>query len=334
MSNRKSNKDYTCAPLSRGEGPGVRLLFFYLLFIFTTPALSQNTRATATLDTTAIRIGEQVKLQLSVTHKGKNIQWPAFGDTIVTGIEIIDRDQPARTTTEAGSVTDRQTLIITSFDSGFRVIPPILFIIDGDTAETEPLLLEVNTVQADTTQDIKDITGIMDEPFTWQEAMPYVYWGLGILAAGTLLIFLIKKLTKKKPVTEQKPKIVIPPHITALQSLEKLRAQKLWQEGKVKQYHSALTDIVRLYIEERFKVNALEQTTDEILASFRNVVIDQGSKAKLKQLLTLADLVKFAKEEPLPQDNELSMANAFDFVNGTKREDIIAGAGENTGIKQ
>ena len=113
----------------------------------------------------------------------------------------------------------------------------------------------------------------------------------------------------------------IPAHIIAFGKLEILKGEKLWQEGKLKQYHSSLTDIVREYIENRYKIQALEQTTDEILWSFRNVAIDEESKTKLKRVLVVADLVKFAKEIPLPAENEMSLTNSYDFINGTKREE-------------
>ena len=97
--------------------------------------------------------------------------------------------------------------------------------------------------------------------------------------------------------------------------------EKLWQEGKLKLYHSQLTDIIREYIENRFKIQAQELTTDEILFGFRNIAIDEESKYKLKQILLIADLVKFAKEVPLASENEMSMSNSYDFINGTKREE-------------
>ncbi len=136
-----------------------------------------------------------------------------------------------------------------------------------------------------------------------------------------IIIYLVKRYRKKKPevVVVEPPKI--PAHIIALEKLEKLKNEKLWQEGKLKQYHSALSEIVREYVENRFKIQALEQTTDEILFGFRNVSIDEESKQRLRQLLVLSDMVKFAKEQPLPHENEMSLTNAFDFVNGTKREE-------------
>jgi hypothetical protein len=94
-------------------------------------------------------------------------------------------------------------------------------------------------------------------------------------------------------------------------------------------YHSRLTDILREYIENRFKIQAMEQTTDEILFGFRNAAVDEESKHKLKQVLSLADLVKFAKEQPLPNENESSLSNVYDFIHGTKREEEYTVADNN-----
>jgi hypothetical protein len=80
---------------------------------------------------------------------------------------------------------------------------------------------------------------------------------------------------------------------------------------------------VRLYIEERFHVNALESTTDEIMTAFRSQVVDRDSKDRLQQLLMLSDLVKFAKQFPIESEHNFTLQNAFDFVNGTKREEEI-----------
>ena len=61
----------------------------------------------------------------------------------------------------------------------------------------------------------------------------------------------------------------------------------------------------------------IEQTTDEILFSFRSIGISDDLKSKLKQMLILADMAKFAKLIPIPTENEMSLQNAFDFVNET-----------------
>ena len=218
-------------------------------------------------------------------------------------------------------------LLITSFDSGYYAIPSFKFIINKDTANkklTELLMLEVLSVPTDTSiTKVKDIKAPFDEPFDWHWYLPYAYWGLAILAALIILIIVIRKLTKKGPieiVIDDAPKV--PAHITALETLEKIKQQAIWKDNKTKEYYSEIADTVRLYIEERFKINALELTSDEVIKVFKSQVVDSESKAKLTQILTLSDFVKFAKQIPIEVEHTLTLNNAFDFVNGTKREEL------------
>jgi hypothetical protein len=297
---------------------------------------SQDIKATATLDTNSILIGKQTKLQLSIQYRvdgGKHIkvEFPEIADTIRKEIEvvgqsgidtIIDKKDPYL-------FTQSKTLYLTSFDSGYWAIPPFKFFASNDSSAilTEPLLLQVGTVSVDTTQAIKDIKGPYEETYNWidwlKDNMYVVYGSLAAILITILIIVIIRKMRKVQPpmIIVETPKT--PAHIIALEKLDKLKTEKLWQEGKLKLYHSRLTDIVREYIEDRFKIQALEQTTEEILFGFRNAAVDEESKGKLKQVLILADLVKFAKEQPLPDENETSMSNVYDFINGTKREEEI-----------
>ena len=188
------------------------------------------------------------------------------------------------------------------------------------------MLLEVNTITVDTTLAIKDIKEPFEVNYTlvdWIKDNPYTVYGTlaGILLI-LLIVYLVKRFYKNKP-KENIEKVIpkIPAHIIAFEKLEKLKNENLWQEGKTKRYHITLSEIIREYVENRFNIMALEQTTDEILYGFRNVAIDEESKSKLKQVLILSDLVKFAKEQALPNENELSLNNCHDFINGTMREE-------------
>ena len=306
-----------------------------LLFLFSYSAKAQEIKATAKLDSNSIRIGQQVKLQLSILYRVDNgkqikIQWPEIVDTIRKEVEVVaqskidtlipDKNNPFQ-------FVQTKTLYITSFDSGYWAIPPFKFLIKDDSNGffTEPLLLSVGTVAVDTTLAIKDIKPPYDENYNWldwiKDNMYVVYGTLAAILIILIIIYLIRHFKKVKPpmVFVEAPKI--PAHIIAFEKLEKLKNEKLWQEGKLKLYHIRLTEVVREYIENRFKIQALEQTTDEILYGFRNVAIDEESKMKLKKLLILADLVKFAKEQPLPNENDLSLSNAYDFVKGTMKEE-------------
>jgi hypothetical protein len=310
------------------------LALFGVLMFYALLSVGQDMKVSASLDSNSIKIGEQVKLHLSIQYradKGKHIKvkFPELTDTLRKEIDIVSQSKTDTIISKNDPFlfTQSKTLILTSFDSGYWAIPPFKFSVNDDTAGilTEPLLLQVNSIAVDTTQAIKDIKAPYEVPYSWidwlKDNMYVVYGSLVAILLIIVIIFLVRKYRKMPApmVIVEAPKI--PAHILAFDKLEKLRNEKLWQEGKLKLYHSTLTDILREYIENRFKIQALEQTTDEILFGFRNVAVDDESKSKLRQVLVLADLVKFAKEQPLPNENELSMNNVYVFINGTKREE-------------
>lgn len=289
-----------------------------------------------------IRIGEQTRIDLYLNYNAKeqknlNVAWPQVEDTLKKEIEIvnvskIDTTIPDKNRPEI--MQQHMQITVTSFDSGYYAIAPFKFVVNNDTANpllTEALLLEVHTVPTDSTlAKIKDIKPPFDEPFDWHWYLPYLYWGLGILAIIAAVVLIIVRLSRRKPqapVVVEAPKIA--PHIPALQALEQIRKDSVWKEGHIKEYYSAIADTVRQYIEGRFKINALELTSDEILQIFRSQVIDHESKEKLRQLLTLSDLAKFAKMVPIEAEHTLTLNNAFDFVNGTKREENMPNPGTN-----
>ena len=141
------------------------------------------------------------------------------------------------------------------------------------------------------------------------------------------VLFYLKKRRKAEPVFTIRSKIQLLPHELALSELEKLRIKKLWQGGRIKEYHSELTDILRRYLENRFSVMALEMTSQEIMDSITTQNnIHSDSVEKLDHILAIADLVKFAKMQPLPVENDMSMENAVAFVLDTavKKEQTVS----------
>lgn len=311
-------------------------IFFLIAFTFVCGiSFSQSIKVNAVLDSSKIRIGEQTKLDLYLTYDANaqqnlKINWPSFEDTISGKVEIISKTAIDSTIPDKNNpsfIQQHQQFIISAYDSGYFVIPPFKFIVNDDTINpvlTEALFLEVNTVPTDTTDaTIKDIKPPFGEAFDWKWYLPTVYWISGILLALALLIFIIVKLTRKKPEVYIERKPDVPPHILALSQLEKIKTELIWKDGKTKEYYSAITDTIRLYIEGRFGIQALELTTEEIMRAFKSQVVDPLSKEKLQQLLVLADFVKFAKQIPIEQEHSLALQSAFDFINGTKREDEI-----------
>jgi hypothetical protein len=171
----------------------------------------------------------------------------------------------------------------------------------------------------DTTKGITDIKLPYDLKITFSEVLPYIIVGLILLA---FILFYIRYLQKKRQsqvIPEKLAAPAIPAHILALEQMDELVREKLWQQGKIKLYYSRLTDIIRQYIELRFQVPAMEQTTDDIIRDFvRKGLIKESIRKELKELLELADLVKFAKWNPVAEEHEASQQAAYDFILRTK----------------
>lgn len=304
-----------------------KLGFILFLLIISFQANAQQFKVEAKADTSAILIGEQVKVHLKIDYRRDlgsiSIAFPIIYDTINEFVEVVNKskiDTIVPDKSDPYQVVQQQTITLTSFDSGYYVIPPFQFIINDDTVETEAFLLEVNTLEVDTAQGIFDIKKPISEPFSLIDWLKENWWWMtAILVLAVIIVVLIRYLKNRKPkevIVDEIP--VIPYHIIALEKLEKLHQEKLWQSGKIKLYHSHISEILREYIENRYQINALEETTAEIMFGLRLQQISPEMTNKLTQILTLADLVKFAKEQPLPQENEQSLTFAIAFINATK----------------
>ncbi len=304
------------------------LLVLLLFFLANGQVSAQRIKATASLDSTNILLGDQVKLFLQIDHpKDVDVQFPQVPDTIAGLIEVLDRS--AIDTFEADKedyIKQIQAYTITCFDSGSYRIPPYWFKIAteglNDSVPSNGVTLNVFTMEIDTTKGPTDIKMPYDAPLTLKEVTPYI---LGVILIGAIIFFLlysIKRKKKNQPIFARPQKPKEPPHVVALRELDRIKSEKVWQQGKTKQYYSELTDALRMYIEDRFEIRAMEQVTDEILESFRlqKGLLNDKSLGNLGQILQLADLVKFAKYKPLPDDDNMALVNAYFFVNDTKKE--------------
>ncbi|MDQ1266055.1 MAG: hypothetical protein QG635_1207 [Bacteroidota bacterium] len=289
-----------------------------ILFIVLNSAGAQTIEAKAKIDTNNVLIGDQIHLLLEIKSDPKvKITWPEIPDSIQK-IEIIRRSKIDTLDTN-GIRSQRQTLVLTSFDSGTFVLPPFYFMCqrpgfsDLLPVGTDPMYLRFRTVAVDTTKPFKDIKPPLEEPLTLAEFLPYIIGAAIIIVLAIVGYFLWKRYKPKKPL-DLKYDTSKPAHIQALESLKLLESEKVWQKGLVKEYHSRLTDIIRLYVERRYEIPALEMVTFEILEGLKPKQIDSGLTDKLRKMLELADMVKFAKMQPLPDENALSMSDGYDIV--------------------
>jgi hypothetical protein len=292
--------------------------------------VAQSPALVSKLDKEEILIGQQVHLDLSLTYRvgdspSPSIVWPAIKDTLNSHIEVVE-DSGVDTilpNKESDPYLFKQTrtLTLTSWDSGYWALPPLFFVINGDSIATDAMAITVNSVAVDTTAAIKDIKEIYEVPWGWmdwlREHWPWVAGGAVALAVLiTVILFVVKRMRRPKEV-EAAPEPEKPLHVRALLALEEVDKKKLWQQGLVKQHHSEVTDILRGYIEERFGVPALESTTDELLGALRMSSMRDEQREQLANLLRLADMVKFAKWTPVPAENEQLVAGVIKLVQQT-----------------
>ncbi|MCX7744520.1 MAG: hypothetical protein N2167_08155 [Flavobacteriales bacterium] len=283
-------------------------------------ALAQKATVRATIEPSEIKVGQQAKLTLQASHDDRTaIIWPAITENIGSKIELVKQGKIDTTFTEdKKNISYKQDLLVTSFDSGVFTIPPFSFMYfsgnDTITIFTDSLLLYSATVPVDTLKGFKDITNPLEVPLIIEELVPYILLFLIIIGLGIGLYFWIQKRRKKQPEVKFEPIVVEPAHIIALRELEALKAKRLWQQGQVKNYYIELTDIIRRYLHLRFSIDATEMTTEEILHALRLTDCSSESITAITRLLRLADLVKFAKAQPLENEHEEAYKQAFIFI--------------------
>ncbi|MBR1784896.1 MAG: hypothetical protein IJ760_05605 [Bacteroidales bacterium] len=253
------------------------------------PALAgAQTRAVLADDT--IALGDQTTLTM-----GGSGQLPSA--------EQLSQDGVLALSQSFDTATGEMLTLITSFEPGEHW----LRLPDGDS-----LPLVVTDVEVDTTStEIRDIAPLRRVPYTFWEIFRWVLLALLVAAVafGIWWYATHRQHVQQALGLAEKPDTRTP-FERASDSMARLRDTKLWQAGHVKEYYTELTDIVRRFIEESTDVHATDMTSDETLAA----VASLADTAPLRELFVLADLVKFAKREPLPHEHEGAMDKAALYV--------------------
>jgi hypothetical protein len=282
---------------------------------------AQGTLIDVKIDTADILIGEQTMLHLTITtDNGKEVYWP-IADTLMAGVEVLSISSPDSTVIDNNKLVIKQDILITSFDSSLYFLPPFMVIDKTDTVYSNQVALKVSTVpvNVDAPEEFFDIKDVWKSPFVLADYLPLIFGVLLTIFLICVTGYVLQRLRKRKTLIPfRKEESKLSPHEEAMKELDKIKQLKLWQQGKNKEYYTQITDTLRHYIFRRFGFNAMEMTSYEILEMIRQNNDAQPVYDILKQILHLADFVKFAKLHPLPDENDLSMANAYLFVNRTK----------------
>lgn len=297
---------------------GVLCLLFTLSFY---PLKAQSFHVDIDADT--ILIGDFFKLSLSVQNiADEKVFFPIFTDTLGK-FEIIEE---YKEDTLENSLSKKWLLSI--YEPGVYTIDGFSSLLQKPNGKVDtltsdyPNILVVNTLPVDTSKAFKPIKEPKGIPYPLKEVIKkYLPYALGLLALIiAIILFIWYRKKKQNPVA--KVKTPLDAHAEAIEKLKHIEKQKLWEKDQTKEYYLAISETIRTYLEDRFKVNALESTTDEILEDIKTV---QGVKAlntKLKDLLQQCDLAKYAKFKPIAEENTRLMKSAQDFVLHTKPKPI------------
>ncbi len=244
----------------------------------------------AKLDTDQTLIGQPVQFVLSAEFKsGLKYIWPSFTDSI-NGLEIWNASDLSMKD-ENGNLELKQTFELASFDSGFYIIKPIPFILNTDTLFSDPVLVQVNTVELSQEQEMYDIKGVRTLPFPWLYA---VLVGIGVILLMALIVYFIKK---RKPKTSSITSVIRDtrsPLQRLIDDLTQIRSAKSW-EANSKQFYSELSEAVKTYLELEERIAALESTTQEIRPEIMALSWKTQFKVEIISMLEEGDMVKFAK---------------------------------------
>lgn len=298
------------------------LLFISIALAGLSAGRAQSVTVDATIDSLQILVGEQAKVKLQVSLDArKRAIFPVYTDTLVRGVEIVDVAKPdTQLLNDGRRALITQEYTITSFDSALYYLPPMQVLVDGKPHRSKALALKVYSIPVDTLhpEQFFGPKTVMEAPFAWEDWYAAGACLLLLAPLAFLLVYLIRRIRDNKPIIRKvKVEPKLPPHQLALSEMERIKAEKTAHGGDSKLYYTELTDAIRTYIEGRFGFNALEMTSAEIIGHLADIEHKEALR-ELKELFATADLVKFAKHNPLINENDANLISAIAFVNDTK----------------
>lgn len=297
------------------------LLLAAAMFIPGTKLFAQSIKAT--LDSSQITMGNVTAVRLDIVEKTGGSAMLVDENNFPKEVEPVEWVDGDTTDLGNGLREIRRALIIQSFDSGVYTLPPFCLVSGNDTLKSNSLTIKVNPVDVSNLKDIHPIASPLDFEKKWYDFLPdwiTDYWGLIlafilIVAAGACAYLI---LTRKVAVNILPQKKRLPPYELAMRRLQALRTDGLWERGMEKEYYTRLIDILRDYLQERFGINAMEMTSTQIVRALSGNEVTRQPNRYMRNILQIADFVKFAKVRPLPDDNVRAFNEALQFVEETR----------------
>ena len=307
-------------------------LFLFLSCLFVvTDAKGANVSISAKLDSVNVLMGTINTLHLEVVeNQGVNGRLSIFqqidrarGFASVCGdsVELSTNYHVDTIELGSGKVQLNYSIPVQSFDSGTYTLPRFVYYAGKDSAVSNSLTFNVYPVNVTAEDQISPFAGeFAPDGQRWYDWVPdwiLDFWWIFLIIVLAICagLYGMRNFPKKGNifmVSKPQPK----PWEIALGSLQRLKSRKLWEQGMEKEYFTDLTDILRVYLYERFGINAMEMTTRQIMDKIHESDL-RDKRDYVKQILNVADFVKFAKVRPLPADSIAAYENARKFVEET-----------------
>ena len=297
----------------------VRLLSgLALLAVISLPRQGQESNVRASVDSTRYRIGEWIHVKVETEiPAGDQMTGPAEGDSL--GLFEVLGVKASEPVIEDNRKRQSFLVRLITFEPGETAIPPMEFrvISDADSsmhqALTDSIPVSITTVEVEAEAELKDIKPPLAAPWAFEDVLPWLIL-LAIAAILSAAYWYYKKIRKRQLAQPEAAGPPLPAHELALMALRQLEDKRLWQQGKVKDFYSEVTEIIRRVFEARFRIIALELTSDEIMAQLKEIPSAQGVLKLVNTFLLTADLVKFAKYEPSMAEHEEELQTAYSIV--------------------
>lgn len=268
-----------------------------LLLVFCSFAQAQQLNPNVRVDTSKIRIGEQFRYEISLPKTVNNVIFPEQ-------LELFNLETVGQSAIDTFQGRVIKTYLLTGFDSGAFYIPSQQLLVNNRRFDTDSIKIEVATVPVDTIANpMFPVKLNAEEPYVFDDFKPVlraVVLGLFLL----IVLYFIYNYFKTKDSKTAKSKPAIPPYDLAKSRLDALDQEVFVKSGRIKEYYSELTDILRTYLEDEYLIPAKESTTDELVEYIKDLKrlnrtgVEDSVVVKIKSLLQDADLVKFAKSNP------------------------------------
>ena len=294
-------------------------IFVYLFFYSTTGSADSPITINTTIDKAKVTTGDIITYTITMKHALDVIpNTPDFN--AISKFNIIGYPISESKEIKTGVFEQKYSVELRADKVGTYNISPIRIpfkvkekntdkYISGE-AHSQNITIEVASVlrlQGEPT-DIKDIKDIVAVDRNW---VPWFFWGLNIILL-TIILYLLWKYRKKNHPNHIKDEIVLSAHEIALRELDKLKNKGPLQSGDAREHFFKLSEILRRYLGKRYLFPALDWTTEEITAYFKNQEkIELPTQTEANRILNKSDLIKFAKAKALPETDEIESVRTF-----------------------